>query len=265
MDSGRVEALSDGTFAVAMTLLIFDVRLPDVRQVHTLHGVAQDLWFQEWAHYLGYVVSFAVIGMIWLCHHTVFRMLRGIDYTGIVINLGLLLMVVFVPFPTQVMAAYLANHDSGQVYVGIFYGLSLAATTLMLAVLWHHVSRGRRLIEPWIPDDTVRRLTRRYYLTPVLYVAATAITIASRPVGLALFLIIAGGYLLHTGTRAAPQRPTHLGAHGHRSLAATAEPDQQPPGSHLTPPGPPPPGLVPPGSDVAAPGLAPPEPPPPVS
>ncbi len=211
MDSGRTEALSDGTFAVAMTLLIFDVRLPDVRLGNHLHGVAHDLWFQEWPHYLGYAVSFAVIGMIWLCHHTIFRMLRGIDHTGILLNLGLLALVVFVPFPTQVMAAYLATHDREQTYVAAFYGLSLGATTLMLAVLWHHVSRGRRFIEPWIPDDAVRRLTRRYYLTPVLYLGATAVSLASPAVGLALFLVIACGYLLHTGTRVAPQRPAHLG------------------------------------------------------
>lgn len=211
MDSGRTEALSDGTFAVAMTLLIFDVRLPDVRVGHHLGGVAHDLWFQEWSHYLGYVVSFAVVGMIWLCHHTIFRMLRGIDHTGIILNLGLLALVVFVPFPTQVMAAYLASHDHEEMYVAAFYGLSLGATTLMLAVLWHHVSRGRRLIEPWIPDDAVRRLTRRYYTTPVLYLVATAISLAVPALGLVLFLVIACGYLLHTGTRAAPQRPIHLG------------------------------------------------------
>ncbi len=192
-----------------MTLLIFDVRLPDVRLGHQLHGVAHDLWFQEWPHYLGYGVSFVVIGMIWVCHHTIFRMLRGIDHSGIVINLALLGLVVFLPFPTQVMAAYLGTHNSEQAYVAAFYGLSLGATTLMLAILWHHVSRGRRLIEPWIPDDAVRRLTRRYYLTPVLYLVATAVAIAYQPAGLVLFLAIACGYLLHTGTRAAPTRPTH--------------------------------------------------------
>jgi TMEM175 potassium channel family protein len=209
VDARRTEALSDSTFAVAMTLLIFDVRLPDVRLGNKLHGVAHDLWFQEWPHYLGYVVSFAVVGMIWVCHHTIFRMLRGVDHTAMLINLGLLGFVVFVPFPTQVMAAYLGTHDPEQSYVAAFYGLSLGATTLLLAVLWHHVSRGRRLIEPWIPDDAVTRLTRRYYLTPVLYVVATAVAIGNQPVGLALFLVIACGYLLHTGTRAAPTRPAH--------------------------------------------------------
>jgi uncharacterized membrane protein len=209
VNARRTEALSDSTFAVAMTLLIFDVRLPDVRLGNQLHGVAHDLWFQEWPHYLGYGVSFAVIGMIWVCHHTIFRMLRGIDHAGIVLNLGLLGLVVFLPFPTQVMAAYLGSHDPEQTYVAAFYGLSLGATTLMLAILWHHVSRNRRLIEPWIPDDAVKRLTRRYYLTPVLYVGATAAAVADQRAGLVLFLVIACGYLLHTGTRAAPTRPAH--------------------------------------------------------
>ncbi|HEX3946284.1 MAG TPA: TMEM175 family protein [Acidimicrobiales bacterium] len=226
MDSRRTEALSDSTFAVAMTLLIFDVRLPDVRLGHHIHGVAADLWFQEWSHYLGYVVSFVVVGMIWVCHHTIFRMLRGIDHTGMLINLGLLGLVVFIPFPTQVMAAYLGSHDSGLAPVAAFYGLSLGATTLLLAILWHHVSRGRRLIEPWIPDDAITRLTRRYYLTPVLYLVATGVAIVNQPAGLVLLLLVACVYLLHTGTRAAPKRPPH---HGHPFLGTTRDaPDPDP-------------------------------------
>ena len=208
VDSRRTEALSDSAFAVAMTLLIFDVRLPDIREQGTrLHGIAYDLWFGEWTHYLGYLISFVVVGMIWMCHHTIFRMLSGIDHAGMLYNLALLGLVVFIPFPTQLMAAYLSKHDPEQAYVAAFYGICLGAATLMLAVLWHHVSRGRRLIEPWIPDEAITRLTRRYYLTPVLYLMATGIAVWDIYVGLVLFLAIACGYLLHTGTRAAPKHP----------------------------------------------------------
>src|ERR1019366_5915895 len=137
MNPRRTEALSDSTFAVAMTLLIFDVRMPTPR----FHGTAHDLWFNEWPHYTGYAVSFTVIGMIWMNHHSVFRMIRRIDHTGMVMNLGFLGLIVFIPFPTQIMATYLVSHPSRGDFVASFYGLSLAAATLVLALLWHHLAR----------------------------------------------------------------------------------------------------------------------------
>ena len=224
MNPRRVEALSDSAFAVALTILIFDVRVPDTGS-HPAHGLAHDLWFGRWPHYLGYLISFAVVGMLWLCHHTIFRMVEAIDHAGLVLNLALLASVVFVPFPTQVMAAYIDAGDQSERWAGVFYGLTLMVTTLLLAVLWHHVSR-RGLIEPWIQKDATRRLTRRYYVTPVLYAGATGIAAANLDAGLVLFLVIACVYLLDTGTRAAPRHPEHR----HRHRTATDDPEAQPTG-----------------------------------
>jgi uncharacterized membrane protein len=200
MSPRRTEALSDSTFAVAMTLLIFDVRVP----VPRLHGVSHDLWFNEWPHYVGYVVSFVVIGMIWMNHHSVFRMIRRIDHAGMVINLGFLGLIVFIPFPTQTMATYLATYpDQGDFVVG-FYGLALAASTLVLAVLWHHLARRPGLLRPGDDPVALKRLTRQLYVTPVLYVVAAGLAVLDHWVGVVAYLVIACGYLLHTGTRAFP-------------------------------------------------------------
>jgi uncharacterized membrane protein len=202
MDTVRTAALSDGTFAVAMTLLIFDLRLPAGSQP----ALGHDLWFHEWPHYLGYVVSFAVIGTLWLSHHTVFRQLSHLDHTEIVLNLVLMGFVVFIPFPTQLVAAYISHAShADQGFVAAFYGATLAAATLMLAILWHHAAAKRRLLRHSIDDATARRLTRRLYLTPVLYVAATGLALIDLRLGFAAYLIIACGYLLHTGTRVAPR------------------------------------------------------------
>ncbi|MGA3146064.1 MAG: TMEM175 family protein [Acidimicrobiales bacterium] len=206
MNPRRTEALSDSTFAVAMTLLIFDVRLPAPR----IHSLSRDLWFSAWPHYLGYVISFMVIGMIWVSHHTIFRLVQAIDHGVMVVNLALLSLVVFIPFPTQVLALYISQGSSSQKELAVaFYGLSLAAATLMLAVLWHSITR-RALIQTWVGDDELKRVTRRYYLTPVLYLVATGLALVDDRVGIALFLIIGSGYLLHTGTRVAPSNPDDL-------------------------------------------------------
>jgi uncharacterized membrane protein len=199
----RTEALSDSTFAVAMTLLIFDVRLP-APKIHTL---GYDLWFNSWPHYLGYVISFLVIGMIWVSHHTIYRLVRAIDHRVMVINLVLLGLVVFIPFPTQILALYISQGTTPQKDIAVaFYGFSLAVATLMLAVLWHAICR-RSLVQPWVTVPEARRVRRRYYLTPVLYLAATGLALVDDRLGILLFLVIGCGYLLHTGTSVAPPHP----------------------------------------------------------
>lgn len=200
MNPRRTEALSDGTFAVAMTLLIFDVRLPVVPP--STHGVAHDLWFGEWYHYLGYLVSFVVIGMLWLNHHSVFRRLHRVDHTTMVLNLGLLGLIVFIPFPTQVLAAYLVTTPSIGDTVAVFYGMILAAATLALAVLWHHLARHPELLKPGAGRHDLRLLTRRLYVTPVLYALSAGVAGLNHWAGVVLYLLIACVYILHTGTKA---------------------------------------------------------------
>jgi uncharacterized membrane protein len=198
VNTRRLEALSDSTFAVALTLLIFDVRVPAPR----IGGVTHDLWFGEWPHYIGYAVSFLVIGMIWMNHHAVFRMVRRVDNTAMVLNLAFLGLIVFIPFPTQTLATYLAAYPQQGDFVAAFYGLILAAATLVLAILWHHLERHPQLLHRGDDPVALHRLTRRLYLTPVLYVAAAGLSLLNHWVGMALYVVIACGYLLHTGTRA---------------------------------------------------------------
>jgi len=199
----RLEALSDSTFAVALTLLIFDVRVPRPQ----IHGVTHDLWFGEWPHYLGYVVSFLVIGMMWINHHAVFRMVRRIDNACLVLNLVFLALIVFIPFPTQTLTTYLAAYPQRGDVVAAFYGLTLAACTLVLAVLWHHIERHPELLHRRDDPGALHRLTRRLYVTPVLYAAAAAVSLLNHWLGLGLYALVAGGYLLYTGTRALPPEP----------------------------------------------------------
>ena len=89
--------------------------------------------------------------MIWISHHTIFRLIRGVDHRAMVLNLALLSLVVFIPFPTGLLAIYIDQSSSVErAQAAGFYGISLAAATFMLALLWHSVRHGRRLIQPWM-------------------------------------------------------------------------------------------------------------------
>src|SRR3989442_12748190 len=102
----RVEAFSDGVFAIAITLLILEIRVP--------HG-DHDLWAglrALWPSYIAFVMSFVVILIMWLNHHELLRMVRAVNYPFLFANGFLLLTVTFVPFPTAVVAAYLTTPDA---------------------------------------------------------------------------------------------------------------------------------------------------------
>jgi uncharacterized membrane protein len=119
-ETGRIEAFSDGVLAIAITLLVLEISLPD--------GWEEHLWtsfWQQWPSYLAFVTSFLTIGGLWMAHHGLFVRLKYADSTLMQLNLVFLLAVSFLPFPTSVLADALSAHDRAQrIGLGI-YGASL--------------------------------------------------------------------------------------------------------------------------------------------
>jgi uncharacterized membrane protein len=107
-ETGRIEAFSDGVFAIAITLLVLDVGIP----ASELDDLGSAI-FHEWPAYLGYATSFLMIGGIWLAHHGIFRRLRYANDAVMRINLLLLMAVSFLPFPTRLVADAIRDDDRG--------------------------------------------------------------------------------------------------------------------------------------------------------
>src|SRR5579862_233807 len=123
--TGRLEAFSDGVFAIAITLLVLDIAVPASAEAHLLRSVA-DLW----PSYLGYVVSVSTIGAMWLGHVAITEYLERTDVGFVRLNLLLLLVIAFLPFPTRLFADYIGK-DSPERVAATVYGLSLLlASTL---------------------------------------------------------------------------------------------------------------------------------------
>src|SRR5580704_11221637 len=110
MDSRRAESFSDGVFAVAITVLVFNL-LPIADQtLSPPHGPglsAHTLWIEHWPAYLAYVVSFITIGIMWLNHHTMLSAVSKVNRAVLVLNLFLLMGIVALPFPTALVADHL--------------------------------------------------------------------------------------------------------------------------------------------------------------
>ena len=184
--TNRLEAFSDGVFAVAITLLVLDL--------HVNGRVARPRARRAWPFYVTYVVSFLTIGIIWMNHHAQFDRIARADRTLMVLNLLLLMFVTLIPFPTALLATHLNNHGDRAVAAA-----STPATLLAMSIaffstyLW---AAHRRLFGDWIPDRHVGYLLRRNGAGLCVYAVAIGIAFADAGVSLALCGLVAVYYLL---------------------------------------------------------------------
>lgn len=196
MTTNRLEAFSDGVLAVAITLLVLDIRVPEVRPGETLASALG----HQWPHYLAYVTSFITIGIIWINHHAMISRLRVADRTILSLNLLLLLSIAILPFATSLMAAYL-NNSSGQHLAAAIYG----GAFLLMAILFSALNRHILLAKPHMLGDTLpeqqrRRILARSIAGLVPYVVATALAPVSAYVTIGICFAIAAYYALPVGS-----------------------------------------------------------------
>jgi TMEM175 potassium channel family protein len=187
--TSRLEAFSDGVFAIAITLLILEIKVPTADEVHSADG----LWLalaERWPNYVGYVLSFLVIGVMWTNHHAIFEYLKRIDRALIITNLFLLMGVSFLPFPTAVLADHLTN-PSTRVAATAFYGATLVFTSITFNLLWWLGRRHRRFVETSMPAQGMRTITRRYAIGLVGYVVATCLAFVNVWLSLAIHFALA--------------------------------------------------------------------------
>jgi uncharacterized membrane protein len=142
-DRDRVVNLSDGVFAIAITLLVLDIRAPDIPENLASSQLPAAL-LSLWSDYLGYLLSFVGISAFWLIHHSIFRPLRSYDRNLLYLDFLFLMVVAFVPFPTSLLGEY-GDH---QLPVAI-YAATLAVVRLLLtAIHWYSPRNGRLLGTP---------------------------------------------------------------------------------------------------------------------
>jgi uncharacterized membrane protein len=183
--TGRAEAFSDGVFAIAITLLILEVNVPEADFDNLWRGIVD-----QWPSYLAFATSFITIGGIWLAHHGIFRRLQYANGWVMRVNLALLMAVSFLPFPTKLLAEAIHETDAERAAV-IFYGASLLVISLLLSALWQVIVRHRDLLKPEVSEDDVNAMTLA--MTPSLgfYVAVIVLAIFAPKVAAFGFLVIA--------------------------------------------------------------------------
>jgi uncharacterized membrane protein len=181
--TGRIEAFSDGVIAVAITLLILDVHVPDVKT-----GLLQAL-LHQWPSYLGYVTSFLVIVIFWANHHNMFRHIHQVDYTLLIINAFFLMCIAFIPFATALLTQYITS-PTEQHTAAIVYGATLLLNGILFNSIWWYAAWKRRLVRRDLDAQAVHRITKGYLFGLPFWVLAIVLSLINVVLSLVFYILI---------------------------------------------------------------------------
>jgi uncharacterized membrane protein len=188
LTKNRLEAFSDGVFAVAITLLVLEINVPG----------GENLWHQlkeEWPSFASFFVSFWVIGIIWVNHHGVIDHLKRADRGVLYLNLLVLMSVVLIPFATALMAEHLKSgadeHVAAAVYAGTFVLMAIA-----FGVLWEYITRHRTKLGVELSDEEVRRRSIAFQIGNPIYAIAVVVAFISPAVVLVIIGALAVYYMV---------------------------------------------------------------------
>ena len=192
MTTSRLEAFSDGVFAVAITLLVLDIRPPsDVETSSGLWHALGDLW----PNYAAYAVSFLVIGIVWVNHHAVMTTIARADRGLAFLNLLLLMAVALIPFATALLSEYL-THDSPSHVAAAAYSAVITLMGAAFGALWIYASRDARLLSADFPRAELPGITRRFVIGTPVYALTIGVAFVSAVACLVVHALLAVYYAL---------------------------------------------------------------------
>jgi uncharacterized membrane protein len=183
-----MEAFSDGVFAIAITLLVLDLRVPEVGEGSLTHALAN-----QWTADASYAVSFLTIGIIWVNHHGLMRHLDRCDRPLLVLNIFLLMMVGVLPYPTALISHYARTPNATAAAVA--YGAVMVTMALFFNAIWHYAIRAG-LLTPGADQREVSGITRSYLPGPLLYLTGALLAFVSSDASLVMYAAIAIFYIV---------------------------------------------------------------------
>ncbi|MDZ4878247.1 MAG: Potassium channel [Chroococcidiopsis cubana SAG 39.79] len=202
MNTTRLEAFSDGVFAIATTLLVLEIKVPPPDT-----ALGAEL-LQLWPSYLAYVASFVGIGTIWINHHGMFQHIVRVNGTLLLLNVLLLMLIAFLPFPTAVLAEAF-HRGTDEPVAAAFYGGIFTVIGIFVTSMWWYAARGHRLLDPHLPVNKARQIERQFLIGPIAYAIATVVALIVPWLALLLFILLSLFYIWpRWGHESAP---SHIG------------------------------------------------------
>jgi uncharacterized membrane protein len=186
----RIEALCDGVFAIAMTLMVFGIKVPTVAIAAGSPGLA-DALLALWPQFVTYAISFVMLGVFWIGHHNQFHYIRRTDRVLLWINICFLMFVTAIPFSTQVLGQY-----RSQPAAVIFYAINLILVGFLLYIQWLYATANGHLIDADLDPAFTKLMGNRILLGCVFLLFSIAISLISTRLSLLVFSAIAVFYIL---------------------------------------------------------------------
>jgi len=188
--AGRLEAFSDGIMAIAITLLILDVRLPPGHPDQSLLTRLVRLW----PSYLAYLDSFVTIGVVWMCHHAFFRRIQHVDVWLMWANLVLMSVIAFLPFPTAVLSAHIGQGGTSAKVATAFFGLVATLQAVAWLLMWAAVRHRPALLKPCYDASFARVENRLGWIGVAVFSGCIALALVAPWLALGVYLAAVVGF-----------------------------------------------------------------------
>lgn len=190
LSTDRIEALSDAAFAIVMTILAIELRIPEV----TANLVSKELFpalLSLWPSVFSYFMSFIVLGVFWVHHHKQFNYIEVTDRALIWINIVFLMFVAMIPFSTAFLGRYI-----GESIAAILYASHLAIIGTILFIHWWYATKDCHLVEDNISRELVKKAKKRLLFGPKFFLVSIAAAFFSSTISLLLIVVVIIYYLL---------------------------------------------------------------------
>ena len=170
----RLEIFSDAVIAIAITLLVLDIKVPTAKTGQLAHDLGQ-----IWPSYVAYALSFAVIGIMWVSHHSMFERIQNVDRGLLFYNLWLLLGIGFLPFPTALLAEYARQGGSNSHAAAAIYSATMMFIGFAFLAIWLHLAHHPYLLGEKASSASLRRSIHLSMVSPVVYGASIGLAFIS--------------------------------------------------------------------------------------
>ena len=189
LSTTRIAAFSDSVFAFAATLLVLNIKIPEVLPTELTTELPRQV-LHLWPQLLSYMMSFVIVGIYWVAHHVMFHHIKRSDRVLLWLNIAFLMFIAFIPFPTGLISRYGAVQTAVVVYAG-----TLTVTGVLLETLWWYATRGHYLVEKDLADRVVRLGTIKTIIAPCVYALSIAVSFLSPKLCIIFFVAVPAFYI----------------------------------------------------------------------
>ncbi len=203
----RLEAFSDGVIAIAITLLVLEIGIPDVGA-----GDLGEALVDQWPSYAAFVLSFVVIGIMWVSHHSMFERIASVDRRLLFLNLSLLLGIAFLPFPTALLAEYVREGGHNSHLAAAIYSATMALIGVAFFMMWRHLYHRPQLLVQGIDCQMARGAMHRSLVGPIVYTLTIGLAFISAVACFVVYGLIALYFAAGPSSRVATPETEGVGA-----------------------------------------------------